>query len=50
MEKPMEILLAIVVFGILGVVTLYGYGSSNRASRRSGRPGQDRPAAGVTSR
>jgi hypothetical protein len=45
----MEQLLAFVGFGLLGLITLYGYVSSMRAARETERGGlaQDRPMAGV---
>ncbi len=33
----MEILLAIIVFGLLGAITIYGYSQSMKASRTAGR-------------
>jgi hypothetical protein len=50
-EIKMELLLAFVVFGILGAITLYGYSTSRQASRdieRRGASREDRPMAGVS--
>lgn len=44
----MEQLIGLVVFAILGAITLYGFVSSNRASRTPGRTDQNRPMAGVS--
>jgi type II secretory pathway pseudopilin PulG len=45
----MELLLALVVFGILGAICVYGYSSSSRASREMARGHtQERPMAGVS--
>jgi hypothetical protein len=47
----MELFLALVVFGILGAITVYGYTTSNQASRdieRRGASREDRPMAGVS--
>jgi type II secretory pathway pseudopilin PulG len=47
----METLLAFVVFGVLGAITLYGYSTSRHASQeiaRRGATSEDRPMAGVS--
>jgi type II secretory pathway pseudopilin PulG len=38
----MEIILAIVVFGVLGAITIYGYRDSERAARERSRGNFDR--------
>jgi hypothetical protein len=45
----MELLFALIVFGILGAICVYGYSSNSRASREIARGGpQERPVVGVS--
>ena len=47
----MEMLLALVVFGVLGAITIYGYLSGERSARERdrGNNGQNRPMSGTSS-
>ena len=47
----MEMLLALVVFGVLGAITIYGYLSSERSARERERGdySQNRPMSGTSS-